>query len=605
MEENKQEQKIKVSSANPEDSSALAKVNEPVAGTNNEVIASSDQIPSHAWGPYELRPSPNAILRLALGTSAAIATALAIPDAFSLLPSAPSVLVWAVRLAGLWMYAYLLWAVGFLALLHIVRLIGGGIKLDSEGIILGKFSKKIKWEQIEFIAIEERKAFSRAFCIEARELKMHVRKNDKKLTVKSIASFQFTPAQFFSLFHHICSMSAGVQVNSFGAMVFRDPSSKELKKQAEQGRVKRVLLTIVIASSLLIFLGRKSAVNYYFNLGNRQSALLNEERAKECYRTATKIDWTFPPAWDRLARSEFRTGDIDSARTHWRKALSVKPDYVESKLGLATIYMLEGNIEEADKLITKANRLAEYDEAGYLNRALIESLKGNNSTAIGLLIPFVNQSTGRALASFSLARFYIKQGEYDQARKILANPALSSPMPRSLYSAVNAELALAEKRTDDAARSLANVDASKLKDSDIHVDFANLYIAQGKLVEAESHLSVASAINKTSPWIALAKAQLCAARGDEAGMNKNLQYCFDWKYNDPSLMAACAKFLAERGDAYAAKTLALKALSIDGNQKLARDLSFQLSSATDVKAKQTGSLNPSKASNRGSIDEQR
>lgn len=577
MEENKQQEKIKLSSTSSEAGIDAAKVAESLPSIANNSIAldaNAQVARRETWGPYELRPSPGAILRLSLGTSAAIATALAIPDAFSLMPSAPSFLTWAIRLCGLWMYAYLLWAVGFLSLLHIVRLLGGGIKLDSYGISLGKFSKPIKWEQIEFVAIEERKAFSRAFCIEARELKMHIRKKDKKITVKSIASFQFTPEQFFSLFHSICFRSAGVKVNSFAAMVFQDPSSKELKKQAEQGRVKRVLLTVVISLSLLLFLGRKSAVNYYFNLGNRQSHLLNEQKAKEYYLAATKIDWTFPPGWDRLARSEFRTGDIESARTHWKKALSVKPDYVESKLGLATIYMMEGNIEEADKLISKANRLAEYDEAGYLNRALIESMKGNNASAIALLVPFIRQSTGRDLATFYLARFCIKQGEYEQAERLLATPTLNKS---SLYSAVMGELALAQGQTDRAASNLKNVDSNKVRDPLVQVDFAKLALAQGRLPDAEKYIGAASAINKSSPWVALAKAQLCAAKGDKEGMTKNLQYCIDWKYSDPSLMAACAKFMAENGDTYGAKTLALKALSIDGSQKLARDLSLRLS----------------------------
>jgi Flp pilus assembly protein TadD len=588
MEENKQQHKIKVSSAESEGELLPAEIsNDESTGEPNKSVSTAvidDALLQ--FGPYELRPSPTAIFRLSLGTSAAIATALAIPDAFSLLPSAPSILVWAVRLAGLWMYAYLLWSVGFLALLHIVRLLGGGVKLDSEGLSLGKFSKKIKWEQIEFVAIEERKAFSRAFCIEARELKVHVRKPDKKVTVKSIASFQFSPEQFFSLFHHICYMSAGVRVNSFGAMVFRDPASKELKKQAEQGRVKRVLLTIIIASSLLIFLGRKSAVNYYFNLGNKQSMMANEQKAAEYYRIATKIDWTFPPAWDRLARSEFRTGNIESARTHWQKALSVKPDYVESKLGLANIYMLEGNIEEADMLISKANRLAEYDEAGYLNRAIIESMKGNNSTAISLLLPFIKQSTGRDLATAYLARFYIKQGEYDLARGLLATPSLANNKQlASFLCAIQAELALAEGRLDDAAKALSLVDMSKVKDPNVQVDFALLNIERKQLSPAQEFLDKASAVNKTSPWIALAKARLCAAKKDEAGMTKQLQYCINWKYIDPALLAACAKLMAETGDAYGAKTLALKALSMDGTNKLARDLSLKPSAENDAEKK--------------------
>lgn len=592
MEENKQQHKIKFSSVETE-GALSAEVSDGAlseAQPNSNVRAAAVDDARLQFGPYELRPSPNAIFRLSLGTSAAIATALAIPDAFSLLPSAPSLLVWAVRLAGLWMYAYLLWAVGFLSLLHIVRLLGGGVKLDSEGLSLGKFSKKIKWEQIEFVAIEERKAFSKAFCIEARELKMHVRKTDKKITVKSIGSFQFSPEQFFSLFHHICFMSAGVRVSSFGAMVFRDPMSRELKKQAEQGRVKRILLTIVIASSLLIFLGRKSAVNYYFNLGNKQSTMANEQKAAEYYRIATNIDWTFPPAWDRLARSEFRTGNIELARVHWQKALSVKPDYVESKLGLANIYMLEGNIEEADKLISKANRLAEYDEAGYLNRAIIESMKGNNASAISLLLPFIKQSTGRDLATAYLARFYIKQGEYERARNLLANPSLlNNKQLASFTGTVQAELALAEGRNEDAARALSVVDLSKVKDPNVQVDFALLSIQQKQLRQAQEFLDKASAMNKTSPWIALARARLCAARKEAAAANAYLQYCIAWKYNDPALLAACAKFLAETGDAYGAKTLALKALSIDGTNKLARDLSLSLSTEGETEKKETSS----------------
>lgn len=589
MEENKQQHKIKISSAETEGESLPAEVSDvaPSNGpANKDVRADGVDDARLQFGPYELRPSPSAILRLSLGTSAAIATALAIPDAFSLLPSAPSILVWAIRLGGLWMYAYLLWAVGFLSLLHIVRLLGGGVKLDSEGISLGKFSKKIRWEQIEFVAIEDRKAFSRAFCIEARELKMHVRKSDKKITVKSIASFQYSPEQFFSLFHHICFMSAGVRVNSFGAMVFRDPASKELKKQAEQGRVKRVLLTIVIASSLLIFLGRKSAVNYYFNLGNKQSALANEQKAADYYRIATKIDWTFPPAWDRLARSEFRTGQIEMARTHWQKALSVKPDYVESKLGLANIYMMEGNIEEADRLISKANRLAEYDEAGYLNRAIIESMKGNNSGSIALLVPFIKQSTGRDLATAYLSRFYIKQGEYDLSRALLATPSLArNKQLASFVGTIQGELALAEGRVDDAAKALSFVDVRQIKDPNVHIDFALLLIAQKQLHRAQECLDKASAINKTSPWIALANARLCAARSDQEGMSKHLQYCINWKYPDPALLAACAKLMAESGDSYGAKTLALKALSIDGTNKLARDLSLKLTTEAGAEKK--------------------
>src|SRR5438552_3399881 len=100
------------------------------------------------WGPYQLRHNPIAILRLSLGTAAAISTALLIPDIFALIPSSPDPRTLACKALGLWGYAYVLWAVGFSCILHMVRIFGGAVVLDSSGIKLGRVGAKIPWEKI-------------------------------------------------------------------------------------------------------------------------------------------------------------------------------------------------------------------------------------------------------------------------------------------------------------------------------------------------------------------------------------------------------------------------------------------------------------------------
>lgn len=524
-----------------------------------------------SWGPYELRPSPRAILRLSLGSAAAIATALSIPDAFSLLPSSPSMMAWALRLGGLWLYAYLLWATGLMCILHTARIFGGGILLTVDGIKLGKIGKVIEWKSVEAIFIEERKVFSRIFAIPAQEMKIHIVKPDGKRAVKSIASFQYMPQQFFSLFYYVCRLGTGAKPSSFRVCVFRDSNSPQLRKIGEQGRIKRVALTAFIACSLLIFLGRKSTVNYFFNLGNKESNLLNLEKAAQYYGMATDIDFTFAPAWDGLARTEMRLGDVESARSHWQKSLQMKPDFVESKLGLSTIYMMEGDIEKADELIAKANKLAPFDESGYINRAEINSLQGDNRGAIALLLPFVKQKRGRDQAVCLLARCYIKDGDYLKASELLSSSKTmeQNPCSRIFYRTVCAELALAEKRVLDAKRILESIGPAANRNPDLLLDLARLKILERDYGVAENYINRASAINKSNPWILIERARIAFARKDIKTANAYIKKCADWKYLDPCLLASVAQYFLETSYWKAAAQNAFASQELDKENKLA------------------------------------
>ena len=535
----------------------------PVHNNLMNTILETASSTEKSWVPYQLRPNPIAILGLSLGTAAAISSALLIPDIFALIPSSPDATTLCCKAAGLWGYAYVLWAAGFLCILHLVRIFGGCILLDAEGIKLSKLSKRILWHSIVAVAVTPRKIFSRVFFVQAYQMTIHIVKPDGKRTTRQIASFLFLPEEFFSLFFYISKFSTGAQPQSLDAFVFKDVTSPDLKKLAESGRLKSLILTVVIAFGLVSFLGKNAVKNYSFNMGNKEFRAANYDKAISHFSTTTAIDFTFAPAWDRLARCEFRQGDLAAAESDWRTALQWKPDYVESKLGLSAIYMLQGRLEEADTLIATANRLAPLDEAAYINRAQIDMLTGKTRLAIERLEQFVRQKEGREQAICLLARCYIREAQLHKAQALLRSDAalLSNPYTKPFCTMVLAELHMAEGNTGVAEKLLRSIRLNANHQPDLLIDFARMDILHKNFVSAQRRLDAAAAINPNGPWIALARAELSAQENGQK-VNYWLARAIAFRYADPSLMAECADFLEKHGRHREATELAKKALAL-------------------------------------------
>lgn len=534
------------------------------------------------WGPYQLRPNPMAILRLSIGTAGAISTALVIPDFFSLLPSAPNIQTLLIWETGLWGYAYVFWTAGFLGLLHLARIFGAAILLDDEGIKLGRFDKKILWKDVLALNIAERKIFSKLFFIPAFQMTIHYEKAKGKKASKQLASFQFTKDEFYSLFYFIAERSTGTRPGSIDAFIFKDINNNELKKIAEEGRLKRAALTGFIALGLICLLGRKAATNYEYNWGNKEFKQANYDKAIGYYTTANVIDITFAPAWDRLARCEYRLGDLDSAEQHWQEALKWKPDLVESKVGLSQIYMIRGQLDKAKELLRTAVRLAKYDEAAYINTAKLNSLTGNNRLAIKQLEEFIKQKRGREQAIGILADCYLLEGEIDKAERIFKeNPAvLSNPYSRPFCTMIMAKLELAKGNTQEAVKLLGSVRSIMNSQPELLINNAQLEIARADFEAASKHLAMAEKLDNGSSWLALAKAHL-AFKADKEKAGSSSQLCQGdgkkWislalqnKYKDPCVFSAAAQILDQNSQHEEALRLAKRCLETDPNNLMAK-----------------------------------
>lgn len=536
-----------------------------------ETSVENTETKEQTWGPYQLRPNPRAILRLSLGTAGGISTVLVLPDIINLMPTSPNLYILVCKVVGMWGFCCVYWTVGFLCILHLVRIFGSSIRLDAEGIKLGRIGKKIPWDSVDAVTISERPIFSKVFFTPAYMMNIHLRKTEaglslKRLTegTKQIASFLYTPEEFYSLFFHICRFGTGAEPRSLNTFAFKDIQNPSLRKISEEGRLKRIGLTGLIAFGLVAFLGRKAIVYSNFNQGNKEFYEGHYEKAAACYKKSASAEFTFGPAWDRLARCEFRLGDSESAEKHWREALKWKPDLVESKLGLSKIYIMKGKLEEAEKLIQSSNRLASTDEAAYINRALIESLMGKNKQAIEKLELYVKQRVGRELATGILARCYLRAGEVDKADAILkTSPALlNNPYTKPFCTAVLAEVKIARGENDAALEMLRPYLKSSDSDPELTIDLAHIYIAKKDFDSARKQLDKLIKVNPDDPWAAIAMADLELSSGGSSA-DFWLERALNFKYKDSCLLGQAARIFEKYGKSEKARELAQQAIALD------------------------------------------
>lgn len=421
-------------------------------------------------GPFLLRSAPTAMLRLALGSACTIATLLCIPDGAAILPDTENFGVWLVRITGLWLSAYFLWTLGFLAILYLVRTLTRGIELKDDGFKLWRFGRLVKWDCVRAISCEAQPFFSKAFCLTpvVHRLIIYCAKPSKsvgkpeKIVPHSIPSFQFTAEEFQSLLVFVSERCFGIQPSGAHLLLIDDSAKGQLKKSYEQGRTLRVAMSAFILISLVAFLSRRAVVNFNFNKANHEYRQERYQAALTYYRTATTFDPTFAPAWDRLARTEYRLNLVDEAEKDWLKAIQMKPDFVESKIGLATISLKKHEYSKARQLLTSALRLSPTSIAAYLSLSDLYIREYQYTSAIDILRQLVesNESNGRARGL--LARAYLRSGQIEEAKHQLESKTKHKPdsvSDTAFLSLVAAEVAIADGHVDNAELSLKRLSA--------------------------------------------------------------------------------------------------------------------------------------------------
>ena len=85
-----------------------------------------------------------------------------------------------------------------------------------------------------------------------------------------------------------------------------------------------------------------------------------------------------------------RNGRIEEALDSYKKALSLKPDYVQVYNNLGVLYKDNEKYEDAIKMFMKAKELQPNHQNSYYNLALIKKEQGQSEEAIELLLKVLN-----------------------------------------------------------------------------------------------------------------------------------------------------------------------------------------------------------------------
>jgi tetratricopeptide (TPR) repeat protein len=300
-------------------------------------------------------------------------------------------------------------------MLFLVRALTRGIEFNDNGFKLWRFGKVVRWDSVRAVSCEPQPIFSKAFCLSAvYRLTIYTAK-DAKLQAHNVPSFQFSADDFQSMLVYVSERCFDVEPSSSDLVVAEQSVCAPLKENFERGRKMRAVMSVIILVGLVAYLGRRAVVNYSFNMGLKEYKLEHYEAAAKYYQTATFFDPTFAPAWDQLARSEYRNYDHVSAEKHWNKALEMKPDYVESKIGLATLNMLRRNYPQAHQLLKKAIHLSPTNLAAYMSLADLQIREFQYISAIEILEQVVQRDEANERARGLLARAYLRSGKVVEA----------------------------------------------------------------------------------------------------------------------------------------------------------------------------------------------
>jgi len=516
---------------------------------------------------FLLAYDPQALTRFSQGTSITIATLLAIPDAIALMAGSADLVSWALRLVKIWLIALILWFVGFLAVLHIVRLISGGMYLDEGGIRLWRFGRPLPWSGIQALSLERQEFFSRIFNLKptARRLTIFLSKRPGALALpQHVPSFLFKPGEFERFYQEICLAKFKFAPAAADALICPGEALSGLKSTYRTMRAQRAVLSILIAVGLFFFLGRKAEVNYLYTSGNRAFQSKDYQAARLRYARATAIDPAFAQAWHNLAGAEFRLGHYDQARQYWQRALMLKPDLVEPKVSLAYLYMEQRQFGKAEDLLKRALRLAPRHSPALINMADLNMRLGRTRIAMKFARLVISLEPGNRAATCLLAKGKLQLGDPKEALAALVDEQHKNRLQfdEAFCRLVAGEAYLALGKLTDAARLFEAVLADAPENVEALTDLANVRAAENRLQEADDMLYQASEKAAYNPWPYLARAELQLRVSDPAFAEQLLQKALQ-QAQDARSLAAAARLSLKLGRRKQAIELANRALAVE------------------------------------------
>ena len=201
----------------------------------------------------------------------------------------------------------------------------------------------------------------------------------------------------------------------------------------------------------------------------------NYDKARVELRNVLQIDPKTPDAYYVIGLIEEEQQNWQGAFASFRKAVELKPDYIEAKVKLGRLYVLSGSLPEAEDIMTDVLTKRPDDPGGRFLKAALLVRKGDVAGAIQESSQVVAADPGQIDAISLLAGLYARQGDDARAEQVLEKGIQSNPKNTSLYIDL-AAVAARRGELDKAEKAYLELVAIEPQTMRYRVALANLYL---------------------------------------------------------------------------------------------------------------------------------
>lgn len=177
-------------------------------------------------------------------------------------------------------------------------------------------------------------------------------------------------------------------------------------------------------------------------------------------------------------RALIATNSLEQAKSMFNDALLHQPESVKAILGIAQVYLLQGNISKARSNLNTALTLSPTDSIALTMLAKIEQQEGNKEKSLKIISQVIELNNKDFPALLTRASLYIELGDYPLALKDIEIITIEIPNePRANYLKIIANSALGNTKEVDETTAHINTILTGLPEDIMKENPIYLYLA--------------------------------------------------------------------------------------------------------------------------------
>jgi len=170
------------------------------------------------------------------------------------------------------------------------------------------------------------------------------------------------------------------------------------------------------------FIGQANTIQHYEELqelGDYYTSVGDYNQAQKCYGKATSLSPDEPGPYVGLGIINFQKDLLDDAEIAFRVACRLAPDCSRAYAGLAMVAQERADYEKAFEMYLKSLELDTDNLTSLLGLFQTSCQMGSFAKVIHYLELYLTTHPHDSSVMFTLAAIYVKEGCFEQSRKIL------------------------------------------------------------------------------------------------------------------------------------------------------------------------------------------